>query len=612
MRASNPWWEIEDPEGRAHAMYARVKHIETEQSTRYTENCIYATRYSGRRELFGFDIDSERVSRISDVARVEECIGKTIIDVAASLIAKHKPRIRVQTMNGKWEDRAKAKRLEKFCLGEFRSKHIYELVPQVFTDSCIWGTGCIKVIEDDISFERVLIDEIIADEKACRYGMRFLQDIYQRRLVDVNALIEQFPEEEEEILRYAGSCDWVDGMRIPEGQVVVVEGWRKGGKHCIAIGGYELFCEDWPHDFFPLLFLHWTQPLTGFYGDGVIHEVEDLQREYDSYCTLIGATHKLFGTPTVFWPIGDIPKIEWSNEIGNFIPYSGNRPDVYTPQMLSSEIYSERNAIYEKAFRRIGISEASAQGARPVGVEAAAAIREVSERETSRFALVSQRVEQFYLEVAEMLIRVAAMKYKNGQKVKTKWASKNVVEEIDWKDVDLDRDRYMMSVEAASILTLTPAARMQQVTELAQVGALSQQEIRYLLDHPDMERSNSLANANFEDIEIVLDRLSEGKDESPEPFQDLQLGLQRVQQGLMAAKRDGAPAKIQQGYRNWISAAKAILAKGQGAANEQPPVPGELAQPPGTGGALPQQEAPLGSGLDGAPGPLDAMGAPLL
>jgi hypothetical protein len=78
-----------------------------------------------------------------------------------------------------------------------------------------------------------------------------------------------------------------------------------------------------------------------------------------------------------------------------------------------------------------------------------------------------------------------------------------------------------------SSLPNDPAGRLATIQEYAQAGFLTPRQARRLLDFPDLEQVESLANAEEEYLQSVFDRIvDEGDYTSPDPLDDLQLSKQ--------------------------------------------------------------------------------------
>jgi len=591
-------------------LFAHVEGIEEAQRSVHEANLYHACLYSNRDELgINWSTTSRSFDGVSASGVVTNNVIKQAIDTASSIIAKNKPRPRVLTSGAEWKERTQAKQLEKFLWGEFRHREVYRLGPRIFRDACVFGTGAVKVFAEDghLCIERVLSDELIVDERTCIANMK-PQEMFQRKLVDRGQLEALFPDFADEIAESGKTrSDWAAYRDIPHNQVLVVEAWRQEpcSRHVIAIENATLQDSEWDEDSFPFVMFRWSEPLSGFYGQGIAEELVGVQVRLNQLNRFIQVCQDLVAVPRVFMDVASKTlKAQITDEIGAIIPYRGKPPTFYTPTALTAEVYNERERLVRGAFERIGLSQMSAQSLKPAGLESAVALREFNEIEGQRFSIAAQQYETFFLDLAYKMVDVASDSFRRGKAPKTKYASKNLVEQIDWSDIDLDDESYLMEIQAASILSMSPAARMQVVTELAQVGQLDKSEIRYLLNNPDLERSDSMAYADFEDIERVMEQLLKGKYEAPEPFQNLELGMRRMQLAYLKAKTDGAPEKILENLRTWIGQAKdeMTMAQEQGVAPGAPVGMAEASQ--GPMGALPAAGATGYANVTGLPMPI--------
>jgi hypothetical protein len=137
---------------------------------------------------------------------------------------------------------------------------------------------------------------------------------------------------------------------------------------------------------------------------------------------------------------------------------------------------------------------------------------------------------------------------------------------------------------------------MQKVTEMIQSGMVTLQQGRRLLDFPDLQQVETLANASEERIYQMLDDIIEdGKYESPDPFLDLMLAKQTVVQYYNLY----APAKLeqdkQQMLRGWYSQVNALIQAAQ------PPAMPPQGAPMPQAAPMPQQQSDLVPNGPGAP-----------
>ncbi len=596
------WYDWDDKETLPSKLFSTVEEIEEDQASLRETWRKFALYYSNRHELglnWGMNVSTDAYE-----ALVTENVVKSVIDTAASIIAKNQVRCRVLTNGAEWSDQRKARKLEQYLFGEFHARDVWSLAPEVFRDACVFGTGVVKVIPNRdkkrVEYERVLIDEIVVDERQALRGKP--RELHQRRLVDKNILSAQFPSLKDEI-RESGTRDFWAGYTLPNNQVMVIESWRlpdgpgAPGRHVIAIDKAILLDEEYTAEDFPFVWYRWDGcPISGFYGLGLARDLQGFQIRLNQLNNFIQRCQDLIAVPRVFVDVASkILKIEIDNKIGAIIPYRGKPPTFFTPQALTSEIYTYKDQIKRAAFEFAGISQLSAQSLKPAGLESAVALREYSDIETSRFVIQAQRYEKFFMQLGVKTIDAATIVYKDQKTVK--FSDRKVIHEIPWSDISLENDRFELDIQPASLLSLSPSARLQAVTELAQVGQLDKSEIRYLLDHPDLKHNNQIHYADYEDIIRVRENLFEDKYEPPEPFQNLDLGIKLLQLSYLNARDNGAPEEILQNLRDWVTSAKDLLALAE-------PTPSQAL--PSADPALAAGQSPLTTGF----GPEQPVGLP--
>lgn len=583
------WYETDDYE--AHdSVFAHVEAVENEQSSVHEANLCHARLYSNREEP-GFDGRSNPY-RHGWLGKVTENVIQSVVDTATSLIGKSRPKVSYMTDMADWDMQKLARQLERYTLGQFQALNIYDFMPLIFRDACVWGTGVLKMLihEGEIRAERCLIDDIIVDEAEVPAG-GMPRQVHQIRLVNREVLKARFPDKEDEIQE---SCeqrrDFAVWRQVDPDMVLVIESWYlkagkgKQGRHTMCVDKATLVDEEYDEDYVPFVFYRWSPPLTGFYGQGLAEALMGFQIRINQLNDFIKKCQDLIAVPRVFVEASSkVMKVQLDNTIGAVIPYAGTRPPTFmTPQAVGAEIYQYKEQLKSAAFEFAGISKMAAQATRPEGIEAAVALRELSDNQSQRFLIQQQRYEQAYIDAAKLLLNLSRTLAASGTKPKV-WMSDRIVREIDWPSANLDMNRFVLRAMPSSILGDTPAGRIQKVIELAQYGVqLDQNELRRLLDNPDIARADELAIAKEDDLEWTIEELSEGRWHQPEVFQDLARGIEKITAAYLIAKRTTKGDMKERDtamnmYRQWIQYADRTL---------NPP---ELAMPPGAGvGTVPE------------------------
>jgi hypothetical protein len=418
--------------------------------------------------------------------------------------------------------------------------------------------------------------------------------MFQRKLVDKHVLLDRFPDKKDQdaIFSAAGRRDhWAD-RDIPDEMVVVIEAWRLNERRVLCIDGYTLVDESYARSEFPFVFYRWGgPPLTGFYGLGAARDLHGIQIRVNQLNAFFKKCQDLIAVPRIFLEAGSqVSPLKMDNEIGSAWTYTRTPPTFYTPQALNAEMYQQLEKLEAAALKYMGISELSAQSLKPAGLESAVALREFNDIETSRFAIQAQMYEEMFLDLGRQMIVAAKEVYPGSKKVK--FIDRQVIHEIEWSKIDLESDRFDLDIQPASLLSMSPSARLQAVTELAQVGAIQGPDIQRLLNHPDLQSHNERTTADIRDAERVEALLLDGDFEAPEPFQNHALLLPRLQYLILHAKNEGAPDDIIENIRSYIAQIEAM----QRVATEEnlPPAgagPGSVPAEMGPGGGAVGPEA---------------------
>jgi hypothetical protein len=265
------------------------------------------------------------------------------------------------------------------------------------------------------------------------------------------------------------------------------------------------------------------------------------------------------------------------------------------PQAVSPQLTQRIEAVKQSAYDFAGVSRLAASAKKPAGIESAVALREYNDQTTERFAIQEQAYEQWYLDVVTLMLAWAKWMHEEHEAGRydhdaptVSYRTRYLNKQIRWKDVDMAD--VEVQIQAASSLSRTLAGRYQTVIEWAQAGVITQDEARMLMQHPDLERVLSLYNAAMEDIERCIEVVLDGEILTPEPYQNLKMGVWRFQMAYLKALNDGAPEEILEGLRTWIVQAAHIL----GGPQQPGPMPlqGPGAEALGAPGAAPPGVVP--------------------
>jgi hypothetical protein len=401
------------------------------------------------------------------------------------------------------------------------------------------------------------------------------------------------------------------GYKITTDLVKVVEAWHlpsgwgaKDGKHIICVKGRTLTPKEewgWDKDRFPFAFFKWSEPVIGWYPQGLVEQQEPVQYQENKLLKRIQDAMNLYSVANTYYETGAIKnKKHWKNESGNLIEIAKGAkvPITNMPSSINSEVFRFVWELHQKIFENTGVSMMSAASIKPPGIESGRGLMVLRDTESGRHALTNTGFDDYHMEAAELTVDAAKEVYKNKGSYKVNYVGKDKVERIDWSKVDMERDLYEITVFPTSQLPHEPAGRLERVERLKKGGFIDNQQALVLLGMPDLEQFASLENATYEDIEMQIDKiLVEDDYREPMEYQDLQLGMAMMTSAILRAEQQNAPQERIEKLMEWIEQAKAledarmaeearIAAEAQAAAQPPPagpgPGPGLEGLPPGT------------------------------
>lgn len=597
---SYAWWKARSKEQRAKEMLTTAAFLKEGQAGRFRQAAIFARLY-GNVSLFNFvgsnfsKIDSQN-NLPSD--RPTFNLIQSAADTLTSRISQNRPSPVFLTDNSDYKERNLAKKLNNFIQGEFYALKAYEQGTICLRDSEVIGTGCLKVFRqnDKVALERTLITELLVDQNDAIYGAP--RTMYQVKLVDRDVLAEEFGDTS--VIGSAARAtvdNSEDSAKSTSDMVMVVESWHlpsgkdaTDGRHVIACSSGSLVDEPYTKDKFPFVFLHYSPRLLGFWAQGLAEQLMGTQLEINSLLHTITRAIKLVGVPRVFVEDGSkVLKSAFNNDIGSIITFRGTKPSYEVAQCVPQELYAQLQRLIDYGYQQCGVSSMQASAQKPAGLNSGEAIRSYDDISTDRFATLSRRYDNFFIDLAYQVIDLAKDICEETGKYSTVYPNKNGVKEIDLKKADLLKDTFVIQCFNMSSLPRDPAGRMQKVTEMIQAGMVTLREGRRLLDYPDLQQIETLANASEERIFQILDEIVEdGKYTPPDPFMSLVLAEELVVSYInlyVGAKLEEDRAELLRTFFTQIQGMKPQPAPAPGA---MPGAPGAAAAPLATAEPLPQ------------------------
>lgn len=599
MSSSKPWWQAD--EGRVFSqVIPYVQSVESAQFDLFNRFVRLAALYDPNGNL------GDLRENVAPGVVTENVIASNV-DTVTAAIATVDVRARFMTDDGDWSTQRTAKMLEWYAEGLTDLLGIAAQVRRAFKDAAIKGTGIVKVYADefeDIHVERVMVDDIVIDEREVMSGASPKQ-MHQRMKVDREELIAQFPEFEDEIRRAQTGIGrdwskWADYRPVEHNEVVCVESWRlpigkkgrdgyKPGRHVIIIDGCDLLDEPYEKTCFPFARMVWSERINGWYGIGGAERILGHQRTLNKRNLQIDRQLDQGAFPTTYVRIADANiSTKTTNRLGTIAVIKGDVPTTIIPQAVSAETYQNRTETKSSAFQEFGVSMMAAQATKPAGIDSGVAMREYRDQTTQRFAMQEKAFEQLWLDVIWLCLDVCKDLGKDAPVISRK--AKFGARKVKWADVDMSDVRVQIS--AAAALSRTPAGRYQMALEWAQAGVISTDEWRRLTEHPDLDRVLSMYTQGIDSIEKDIEAIEDGEYVVPEPFGNLQLMVRTAQMAYLRDRDLGAPEEVLEGLRQYAVQAAHMLSP-EPAENPEAAMPGAPGEaPPMDPGMMPPAGGP--------------------
>jgi hypothetical protein len=345
---------------------------------------------------------------------------------------------------------------------------------------------------------------------------------------------------------------------------------------------------------FPIVFFSWNERKFGFWGQGLIEQIQSLQFGVNKMLALFYKTMSKGGSYK--WLLENGAKIvsqHLNSDIGAQINYTGTKPEILTPTFIPPEYFQLIQMFETKAYEQAMLSQMSATNEKPAGLNSGKALRTYHDIESDGFSIVAKRYEKFFLDLAKLTLMVAKrMSQGKGEAYKVKTPFSRILKEINWNEVDLPDDAYVAKCFPINALRNDPAGRLADVQELGQAGLLNPWQVKKLLNFPDIEREMTLDNANEDWLSMVFDKIVDDGDYTPpEIYDNLDLARVMAQAYYQDGKYRGLEEDRLEMLRRYIDHVDMYKDQEQAKMMAQAQAAQALMQPPSTPSAQPAAPA---------------------
>lgn len=619
MQTANSRW-YDEPKGDAHGILVGVfRTIRDEAAWRVDADEYHAGLYcaTDRPGIRG----SSRRGYTYEPASLPYNVCRAATDTLLSKTAQHRPLPEVLTQRGSWKNQKRARKMTQFLEGEFYRQRFFEKLWAPFIrDALIFGRGALKIWTegDQIRTERAHPWELFVDDFDARYGEP--RNLYQVRSIDRGVALQLFAKTESggwkgrirDAIMTAGAIDvGGDDFWSREGSTVdridVIEAWHLpsakdagDGRHVIAVQGATLVDEPWEADYFPFVVLAYNPALEGFWGHGLVEQIEGYQYEINLASEKSSEQHRMSGVGVLVPDGAGIHDTELRNGITIMRHKPGGVPQVFQMDLVNEHTRQRPRELTQDALNDSGLSQMSVQSQKPAGIQSGIALQTLDDVESQRFMVFGRACEAACVEAARRYIDCAkAIASKFGD-MRVSVPMKGGMLDMSWNDVYVDG--VEIRVFPTSLLPQQLGARLEKLKDLWNTGLIDRATFLRHLDAPDMQAELDLETADRLVVDEMIERMLDAEESegdaayfAPSAYQDLGWAAKRAQQKLNRALLDGAEEYNLDLLRRFIKHADQLMK----AAQPPPAAPGPGLAPPAPATA-PPPDLP-GIGIPGAP-----------
>lgn len=490
-------------------------------------------------------------------------VTSSCIETANNKIAKIKPKVTFLTEDASRETREWAGKMDHWVLKKFKKGKVWKEASKAHKSACICGLGVLKLYPENdkkkyFRFKKISVFNFFCDN-AFR-GAGYPDEAGEKKSFNIHKLKTMFPSKAKEIEQNHG-----DNLKE---NVTVYECFYSKRYHMIATESVILLEEKWEKPL-PYHLFKWEEAEQGSVSVGIAKKLYEIQL---AITYILGKTFrsvKNFAVPRIFLPKGSQPNHKTiSNLVAEIVEINapnGQMPQFSTPKAIDGQVLDILNMLWMRAFEVIGISQLSAGGQIPRGLEKAsgAALRSYQQVESERFQLAREDYEEAFVRLAKLLIKFTPDgKFPKG------------VSKKDMMDVSDD-----ITIWASSILPDKPAGKLAMVGDLFNTGLVTGNQALSLMKSPDVSKFISSETARMNAIDLLLAR-SIKNNEKPQYHPELGLEL-----FLDRARKLFAELIVDEGNNVSINLLKNCIKELQDKVSEQTGIQNTLNQLSGPGGA---------------------------
>ena len=527
---SYQWWLAQNDADLCQQVISTGNYLQKTQQYRVKGASIFSRIYSGK-GLMNYALNSKILDTSNQlpVRRPTMNVTQSCVDTLVSRLTQNQPRPVFLTNNGNYRDRNLADTYNDFVAGEMFRTKAHEKGKFTLRDSCVFGDGFIKVFKENkkVALERRLTTELYADKDDSWYGDP--RQLLEFKLSDRNVVAGMWPKAKVNIAK-AGKA-YVDGSgesaETIADQIILIEAWHKpsflgasDGRHVIVCSDGVVLDETWDKETFPFVKMAFNPHSVGYFSQGLVEQLMGTQLGIDTLLRTIAEAMHHIGVPRVF--IDELSKIletSLNNNIGTIIKYRGTPPVFNVSNSNAPDVYEHLMRLISFAYQISGISQLSAGGVKPQGLNSGEAQRVYLQNQDDRFASLAKQYDNFYVDLAYLIVDTAKEIVEEEGEYTTVYPNKDGTREVDLPKADRLKDTYIIQCYDESMLPRDPAGRYARLSEMLASGEITLEEFRSLSNFPDLKHSDNLARALRNRLMKTLDDIvNDGTEPTCDPF----------------------------------------------------------------------------------------------
>lgn len=496
---SSRWWSASG-EALTSAVWGWVERLKSRHRRQILMDALWEAVYKDA--PFGTSVDGGYGAVALRTQQARQNIAASMVDTVTSRLGKRRPMPVISADDAGHQERLFAKRASRVLRRKMGQSAVERLCPTVLRDGVIRGTGAAKVYRNggDVDIERVPRREIIVDPAEAQYGTP--RTMAQVKRVDRDVLCGLFPDHEAQIrvVSRASFDEWRTYEEVTDAdQVDVIEAWHlpsvpgaKDGRHVICIRGCEpLRDEKWTRQRFPFAFFHWSEPIDGFWGSGLIEAIAPIQQEVNQLLGQLGEGITLGMALKIFSPRGShVEKSHLRARNPAVIEHDGGVPQYVAPLPFNPAVLQYIQWRISQGYEMSGVSQATAASKSALGNQASGkALDTQYDIESDRFGDKELGYAMFRVDLGRCMIdeaRDIAQDDEIKESEKAEWIRKT-----DWKRVEVDEGPFHLILEPINFVPDARSGKLATVNEMASAGLLTDpMQIAALFDEPDIARAN--------------------------------------------------------------------------------------------------------------------------